>query len=230
MHKRIRLQDYNIQKGDTLSLNQSVSEADVTIVLPKGEQTLSTKAVCTSTGILGAALYWTDTKDQPVSGKAHYYPWCYKAHLTLTAMPGYYLTADTGVKINGEDVAQTSLGSDGSLTFAKQYESTTLKLLGIVAPQPVTGVASGTEMTAEALGLPKEVTIETDSAAYTTAGVIWDLDHLVDGSYDPSLITEQHFTVKGSVNLPEEVMNTDGIATEVTLDVTVQAAGVTGAV
>ena len=102
------------------------------------------------------------------------------------------------------------------------------KLISVTQPEPINGVANGTAKTAEALGLPGTVTIVTEDASITTAKVTWDLANLADGSYDPSVLTEQSFTVNGTVALPEGIDNLDELSQNVTVDVTVSEAGVVG--
>ena len=222
------LEDYGIQKGSTITLNQRIPQVDVSIYLPQGEQALRTEADCQTKGIAHAALAWTDTMNNPIRGNANYYPWCYKAHMILTPKMGYYLTYDTDVRINDGSVEEKALDADGTLIAANSYASNQAKLIAVTAPQSVSGVANGTERTAEALGLPKTVTIETESEHITTAEVNWNLTDLVSGSYDPDVRTEQNFTVKGTITLPEEVANTDQLPLEVTINVIVQAADITG--
>lgn len=86
-------------------------------------------------------------------------------------------------------------------------------------------MANGTAKTADALGLPKTVTIVTEDTKVTSADVTWDLDSLASGTYEPSVLTEQTFTVRGTVSLPEEIENSDNISLETTIQVTVSAAG-----
>ncbi len=84
-------------------------------------------------------------------------------------------------------------------------------------------MANGTEKSAAALGLPRAVTIETEDTNVTSADVIWNV---ADASYNPSLTTAQSFTVEGEVELPAEIDNRDHISRNVTVQVTVSAAGV----
>lgn len=200
-----------------------INEVNVTITLPKGEQPLGTDAICETAGIKSVTLYWTDTENNPVSGNANYYPWCYKAHMTITPMEGYILTDSTNVSVNNKSVEEKTLNTDGTLKVANPYYSNQVKLISITQPEGITGVSSGTEKTATALGLPSTVTIATETTSIHSAVVTWDLDNLVTGSYDPAKLTEQTFRVKGTVSLPEEIDNSDNISLEITIDVTVAA-------
>lgn len=202
----------------------AIDAVDIRIALPQGERPLATEATCDTEGIENVALYWTDTGNKPVSGNAHYYPWCYKAHMTIVPREGYILTDSTQVSVNSEGVEERALDVDGTLKVASSYYSNQAKLLGITQPEDVSDVASGTEKTAPALGLPSAVHIDTESQSIHFAAVTWDLDNLVMGSYDPVSPKEQAFQVKGAITLPEEVANPDNIPLEVTIGVTVRGA------
>ena len=99
------------------------------------------------------------------------------------------------------------------------------KLSEITAPTAITGVANGTVKDATALGLPATVTIATEDTSVTSANVTWNLKTLANGSYDPDVLTEQIFTVNGTVTLPD-VIDADGKSLEITISVTVSAADV----
>lgn len=97
-------------------------------------------------------------------------------------------------------------------------ESLTDKILENVYPLPsIKGITNGTAKTVTALGIPPRVTLGTD-AGNVQADVIWDLD---SSSYDPFISEEQTFTVDGTVVLPDNVANPDGISLEVTIHLTV---------
>lgn len=97
-------------------------------------------------------------------------------------------------------------------------ESLTDKILEKIYPLPsIKGITNGTAKTVTALGIPPRVTLGTD-AGNVQADVIWDLD---SSSYDPFISEEQTFTVDGTVVLPDNVANPDGISLEVTIHLTV---------
>lgn len=97
-------------------------------------------------------------------------------------------------------------------------ESLTDKILEKIYPLPsIKGITNGTAKTVTALGIPSRVTLGTD-AGNVQADVIWDLD---SSSYDPFISEEQTFTVDGTVVLPDNVANPDGISLEVTIHLTV---------
>lgn len=102
-----------------------------------------------------------------------------------------------------------------------------LKLISITLPTAITGVANGTDKTETALGLPSTVTISTEDSTITAANVSWDMTNLAGGSYDKAVLTEQTFTVKGTVELPDTV-DADGKELTVTIQVTVDAAPFVG--
>ena len=90
-------------------------------------------------------------------------------------------------------------------------------LAGIRTPDDLTGLLNGTPKTAEAMGLPETVQIETTNGSMK-ANVVWD----VNGSaYDPSSKTEQTFQIRGAVQLPEGIENPDNIPLYTSIKVSV---------
>ena len=90
-------------------------------------------------------------------------------------------------------------------------------LTGIKEPGNITGVPNGTKKDAQALGLPKTVTLTSDKGDIQT-DVKWDVDA---SSYNPSIQKEQNFSVKGEITLPEGVSNPNNISLDITITVTV---------
>ena len=118
-------------------------------------------------------------------------------------------------------------GNDEPATTTLEITVRKPKLNSITAPSSITGVANGTDKTAEALRLPSTVTISTEDSTVTTANVSWDLTKLADGSYDKKVLTEQTFTVNGTVTLPDTI-DANGKSLKVTIKVTVDAAPFVG--
>jgi hypothetical protein len=207
----------------------SVEVADLTA--PAGGQALNTEASSSTIGLTTASqtptVTWTK-EASPVTGIAEYNT-TYKASVTLMAdvENNYKFASDVTATINGT-TATVVANADETITVSCDFTTAKAKLLGITAPSARAGVANGTAKTADALGLPETVTIETEDTNVTTANVTWDLDNLVSGSYDPSVLTEQSFRVKGTVILPANIENTNGISLETSIQVTVSAAGVVG--
>lgn len=114
-------------------------------------------------------------------------------------------------------------GNDEPATTTLEITVRKPRLNSITAPSAITGVANGTDKTAEALGLPTIVTISTEDSKITTADVSWDLTKLADGSYDKTVLTEQTFTVNGTVILPDTI-DANGKSLNVTIKITVDAA------
>lgn len=222
------LQDYSIGKDSTLQLKYVVKNVNATINTPKGGLVLDTNVTCAMNEIKSATLNWTDTGNNPVSGNANYYPWCYKAHVTLMPNDGYAVTDATEVHINNNATEEKTINTDGSITVTCCFYSNQDKLTGITAPSPIT-TGNGAEKTVAGLGLPSQVDITTVEGAASKADVVWDLENFASGTYNPSSLTEQIFTVNGTVTLPEEVGNTDNISLNITIQVTVSAAGIVGA-
>jgi|GEM_PF-880842 len=112
-------------------------------------------------------------------------------------------------------------------------------LMSVTQPANIRDLPSYTQATAQALGLPTQVRIETTLSNNATgrpqeirnpnddylrnarpiyASVTWNLDNI---SYDPSSGEEQSFDVTGTIVLPRGVVNTGNIPLTVTVNVTV---------
>ncbi|MFC5449957.1 DUF7402 domain-containing protein [Paenibacillus aestuarii] len=97
-------------------------------------------------------------------------------------------------------------------------QSVTLK--SITEPAAIQGLVSGTVKTAAALGLPSTVELVTDGGS-KNANVTWNVDA---ANYDPALKTEQTFKVNGTVTLPVGVANSNNVALNTSISVTVLSA------
>jgi hypothetical protein len=102
--------------------------------------------------------------------------------------------------------------------------STDKILLSIIQPSDIDGIANGTDKTSSALGLPTKVTLVTDSGN-VQANVSWNVEN---SSYNPNLATSQTFTVEGTVNLPDGVVNTNNVPLTVRVHITVKAKNISG--
>ncbi len=144
------------------------------------------------------------------------------------AMYGGGVNVDNGVSFRmiGGTITGNSATHGGDDVWGIMKPS----LLSVTNPQDITGVENGTPKTAEALGLPAVVTIRTADTSVTTADVTWELDNLASGTYDPSVLTEQSFTVNGTVKLPVNIVNDKNISLIVSVKVTVMEAGTVGAI
>ncbi|MFZ7102469.1 MAG: putative Ig domain-containing protein [Peptococcaceae bacterium] len=143
---------------------------------------------------------------------------------------GLTLDPDTGI-IGGTPAVDgtfnfTIKATNTAGSAAKEFSiviatvSTDKTLLSVVAPPAITDVANGTAKTAADLGLPGTVTLITDDGN-VSGDVTWDI---ALSSYNPSLTTEQTFTVDGTVTLPSGIVNTNGVSLDVTISVTVNGA------
>jgi len=203
-----------------------IKTVEASINTPKGGQALSTDITCTTDGVESATLLWTDTVNQPVDAIANYYPWTYKAHITITPETGYVFTSNTQITVNGTVLAdEKSVNADGTITVTGDFESSKAKLISITDPQSIR-VANGTAYTS--MNLPTEVNIETEKGAATTAAVSWDTTTPASGSYDRTVLTEQTVTLNGTVTCPEEI-DANGVALTTTITITIEAADITGA-
>ncbi|KJS66111.1 MAG: hypothetical protein JL50_13235 [Peptococcaceae bacterium BICA1-7] len=130
-------------------------------------------------------------------------------------------TVDGTAALPGGVINPDSVSLEVAISVTVLAATTTDKtLVSITAPNDITGVANGTAKTAIALGLPYNVTLVTD-VGNVSASVTWAV---YGCSYDPSVTTEQTFTVDGTITLPNGVVNTNDVDLTVTLSVTVNAA------
>ena len=218
--------DYASAPVEIADIYNVIDTVEVSIHQPVGGQALSTDITCTTDGVESATLLWTDTVNQPVDAIANYYPWTYKAHITITPKTGYVFTSNTQITVNGTVLAdEKSVNADGTITVTGDFESSKAKLISITDPQSIR-VANGTAYAS--MNLPTEVNIETEKGVATTAAVSWDTTTLASGSYDRTVLTEQTVTLNGTVTCPEEI-DANGVALTTTITITIEAAGITGA-
>ncbi|MBE5988407.1 MAG: hypothetical protein E7250_11835 [Paenibacillaceae bacterium] len=109
--------------------------------------------------------------------------------------------------------------ADSEDTYTVTLSATKNALRSITSPTPVTGIANGVSKTASALGLPENVFLETEIGE-VSAEVTWDVE---GSSYNPDQKEEQMFDVEGTVFLPDDVYNPDGLSLQATIHVTVNA-------
>lgn len=199
------------------------------ITPPEGGQQFNTEANCSTTGVSGVTVAWKDSTGSVVTGNADYGK-IYTAVITLEADTdnNYAFAQSLTATVNGESVSITE-NDGGSITITYDFTTSKAKLIRIAEPDAVTDAANGAEKTAKGLGLPENVTIETEDPDVTTATVAWNMEDLAEGSYDPAELTEQTFKVKGTVTLPDGIENPNNVTLTVTASVTVKAAEFTAA-
>ena len=127
-------------------------------------------------------------------------------------------TVNGTVTLPNDVINPSSVSLDVSVSVTVNAKIYTL--VSITPPAPITGVANGTDKTAEALGLPAHVTLVTDDGNIN-GSVAWDV---ISCAYDPAAVEEQTFTVNGTVPLPNGVINPSGVSLNVSVSVTVNAA------
>lgn len=208
---------------------KKIAAVEITgVTAPEAGKSFVREATCATAGVVSAAaVKFINKSTNNVAVTKAKYNTVYIAKITLTAEEGYEFASDIkaeNVSVNGDQAVKVVVNSNGTLTVTYEFAPTQkAKLLGIKQPDNISNVANGTAKTAEALGLPDTVTIETEDDGITSASVIWDLDKLADGTYDAAVKTAQSFTVNGTVILPETVRNADNIALTVTVKVSVAA-------
>jgi len=201
-----------------------VNSVEVTgITVPLGGQSFDLTATTTTTGVDTPVVTWK--KGTVLTTGTIEYNTTYTVNVRLDTAEGYGFDDVVTATMDGENLEAGDIiyNNDGTITLVKNYTSPKAKLISISAPSPVTGVANGTEKTAQTLGLPTTVVIQTEDANVTTANVAWDLNTLASGNYDPAVLEEQSFVVNGTVTLPTEI-NANGVGLNTTISVTVDEA------
>lgn len=184
---------------------------------PKGGETLSTSV--DAGDHVTAKLTWMDNNQTvPANEKAKYYRACYTAHITFTPAKGYVFSNSTEIQIN--DRKSTSVPIDGKITVETSFFSSKDKLISITAPASIT-VANGTAY--KDMNLPAQVGIVTEGATVNKADVAWNTSSLVNGNYDPAVLTEQTVTLQGTVTCPETI-NANGVNLTTSITITISAA------
>ena len=201
----------------------SVSSVAITdIDIPTANTALDTSASCTTTGVRNTAPQITWTPSATTAG----YNTSYTARITLTADTGYAFTDSTTATINGNTATSVKKNVDGTLTVTYAFPATAKdKLTSITAPQAIT-VANGTAYSA--MNLPDQVNIVTEGKTESSAQVTWDTTTPASGSYDPSVLTEQTVTLKGTVTCPDSI-DANGVSLTTIITITISAAGIVGA-
>lgn len=223
-------------ENNTLKLREKtekITSVNVTIAIPTPKDTLARMANVSDTGVAttNPTIVWK--KGSEVVGGIVRYNTAYTASVTLSPNAGYEF--DSAVTANIKSADDSTVGSgtvtdngDGTITVSYTFAATQkANVTRISNLRDITGVANGTQKTAQALGLPETVTIGTEDEN-RAANVIWDLENLAEGTYEPSVLTEQSFKVNGTVILPDDIGNGNNLELQVTVQVTVSAAGVVG--
>lgn len=209
--------------GATEAATSNITSVAITdIDTPAANTTLDTSAACATTGVRSTTPQITWTPSDTTAG----YNTSYTASITLTADTGYKFVDSTTATINGNTATSVNKNTDGTLTVTYAFPATAKdKLTSITAPQAIT-VANGTAY--DAMNLPATVNIVTEGNTASSAQVTWDTTAPESGSYDPSVLTEQTVTLKGTVTCPDSI-DANGVELTTTITITISAAGIVGA-
>lgn len=209
---------------DGYELDNSVSDIIQCYITVKGAETVQKPEVSMETGkqikitlstsTPNAEIYYTTDGTTPsrINGIK------YTEAIVLPETQGQSVTTT----IKAIAVGQNMQDSDVQ-TYVCVSDLPKPKLLSISTPSKVTGVKNGAAKTVEALGLSSSVPVVVEDETATEATVTWDLENLVKGSYDPKVLTEQTFMVKGTVAIPGQY-DLNEISTTVQVEVTVSEA------
>ena len=212
---------YAVNATETnIKIIHSIAITDIDTPVPN--TALDTEASCTTTGVKSNTPQITWTPSDTTAG----YNKSYTASVTLTADTGYEFTDSTTATVLGNNATSITKNTDGTLTVKYDFPATAKdKLISITAPQSIT-VANGTAYSA--MNLPATLSIVTEGNTETSAPVEWNTTTPANGSYVPSVLTEQTVTLTGTVKCPDSIDN-NGIPLTTTITISVSAAGIVGA-
>lgn len=108
---------------------------------------------------------------------------------------------------------------DGSYSWSETAVDT-VKLVSVGTVADITGVENGSAKSVSGLGLPETVALTTSPSKALEADIDWDVTGC---SYDAYSKTAQEFTVSGTVELPSNVVNTNNVSLDVSVNVKVNA-------
>ena len=167
--------------------------------------------------------YTVKDSDEAVTGNAKFNT-TYVASMTLSTEDYYNLAegiVQADITVDGKPVTSFIKNEDGTITITYEFAATKkAALISVTTPAEVT-VLNGAPNTAEGLGLPSTVKIETEDPEVTTASVNWT--YL--GGYKPNKTTKQRVRVQGTVVLPDGISNANNVFLTVKPYVTILAKG-----
>ena len=212
---------YAVNATETV-VSEISSVAITDIATPVSNTALDAEASCVTEGVSSTTPQITWTPSDSTAG----YNTSYTASITLTAATGYEFTDSTTATVLGNNATSITKNTDGTLTVTYDFPATAKdKLISITAPQSIT-VANGTAYSA--MNLPATLSIVTEGNTETSAPVEWNTTTPANGSYVPSVLTEQTVTLTGTVICPDSI-DDNGIPLTTTITITISAAGIVGA-
>ena len=139
-----------------------------------------------------------------------------KATATFTVQP------KSGLEV-GEYKEQLVIPADpqisAKLTLSFRVTDSAVRLTAVQRGADIANITNGVQKTADSLGLPSTVVIET-TAGNMNASVAWNMEAC---AYDPASMDAQTFEVQGTVTLPDGVVNEDNLALTTAVKVSVNA-------
>lgn len=212
---------YAVNATETV-VSEISSVAITDIATPVSNTALDAEASCVTEGVSSTTPQITWTPSDSTAG----YNTSYTASITLTAATGYEFTDSMTATVSGNNATSITKNTDGTLTVTYDFPATAKdKLISITAPQSIT-VANGTAYSD--MNLPATLSIVTEGNTETSAPVEWNTTTPANGSYVPSVLTEQTVTLTGTVKCPDSI-DDNGITLTTTITITISAAGIVGA-
>lgn len=175
--------NYNASQDAKVTIEQSeyllIERVEVNITTPKGGEDLNNSITCTTANVKKATLKWTDTVNRDVDIKANFYPWTYKAHVTISPEEGYKFNQTTQIIVNGNEMgAEKTINEDDSITVTGDFESTKHKLANVASLSTPTQFTNfyTTKTVINNPELPKEAKAIVDGKE-TTLEIIWSVNN-----------------------------------------------------
>ena len=196
------LQDYGIQKGSIINVNQIIDRIEAAINLPKGGEKLSTQITCNTANIASASLNWIGD----YGDRASYYPYTYKAHMTFTPAAGYIVTDATEIIVNESTLSDNkTVNADGTITITKDYPSTKDKIIKVIPPTVPSDNTFAEYYTADSIIFSNNEVFNDELGEYAgflSEGAPLGFEHslrviwYIDGTYDETPGAENTFIWK----------------------------------
>ena len=203
---------------DFTAAKTAITHVSVRDITPaEGGHKLDTLAVCETEGVLvkQPAVSWTPADEERAK-----FDTAYTAKLTLEAEEGYIFYQQVTAEIDGTPAALVTPHETGTTrtVYSQEYHTAKAKLLEIAAMQNIS-VENGTPLSQILERLPKTVAIVTEDEEIDTAELVWNTAELAQ-QYNPSLMSDQSFTVPGRVVCPQAIdTNQQGLDVHIIVEI-----------
>lgn len=211
VYYKIECPNYQTVSG---TLNVTITPKEISSVnfseltQPQGNQSFDISVKCSTTGIKNCLVRWI-ADDTEMTTHASFNK---EYQCLITFYPdttGYRFSEDISkdnVSLSGSNPSSIKKNSDGSITAFFTFTTPKAKLLHITeASYDIDGLSNGVHLDPVSLGLSDTIGVDTEDDNITRLEIKWDFNNFVKGSYDPNVLTEQKFTLRGHVQVPDYI-------------------------